>query len=299
MRMAPNTKGAMSACCTLANPFAASCKGCKLPDGMNGRSLPFQIRGISNYIVDSGGYYFLEIAPFMPYGILTAASRATAVWTLASTWAEYNVPSIFTTYAGLYRIVCAGVKITVVSSVPNTSGTMILSTLDNFINPSNTYTSGTMDAQDVVVVPLATGAEYVWLAKPTGPRIFLNQSTSSATEVVAGPPFTSLIVDISGGVASLTSISVEYVFNLEMQFTAGSGGLSAGLGHLTPPDPPANTPLIDRVQHTQRVMPHVVKGGVEAISKAVESSAATVFSKLAIKGTDFITSSLEGMLAAL
>lgn len=34
----------VKACCILMNPFDPDCRGCKWPDGQNGKSLPIQIR---------------------------------------------------------------------------------------------------------------------------------------------------------------------------------------------------------------------------------------------------------------
>jgi len=39
------SKGHIAACCALLNPFNPLCRGMKLPDGLNGRSLPWQIHG--------------------------------------------------------------------------------------------------------------------------------------------------------------------------------------------------------------------------------------------------------------
>lgn len=288
----------VTACCALVDPFSEMCRGCKLPDGQNGKSMPFQIRGHVGLVVDSGGYACMQFAPVFPYGILNTASRSSATYTLNADTNTYYVPSVFSNFSN-FRVVCGAIKLVVNSSVPNTSGSIILSTLENAIATGGTWTSGSLDALEVFSSALATGKEFIWTTRPVGPRTFQGCLFNSTTNTGGNNAFTSLVVDLYGGTytsaSAATSIDVEYVFNLECQFITTSGSSSAGFGHLTPPDPPPNPRAINHAAEVHRRIPTTHEGNTDSFSKKVEAVAQKVAIGAFEKGGEYLLEGLSAM----
>jgi len=260
------TSGAGMACC-LANPFHPSCRGMKLPDGQNGRSLPMQVRGQTTLIANANGKGFEQLTGSLPACFLVAASETGGVYTLNATRGAATVPAIFTNFATLYRIVCWGVHITCTSPVTSTGGSLILTTTNSYKAVGSTYTSGVMDGEEVEVVPLATGCSYVWTSRPLGPRVFVPPNTTAGTETSI---FTTLIIDMLGAVAGATTINIEYVFNIECQVTGGTG-VAAGLEHLAPKDPPPMPKAIEVAAATSGAKPSVIAGAIDVVGSKIES----------------------------
>lgn len=303
-------------CCVMSNPFDPRCKGCKFPDGQNGRSLPIQVRASQTLQLGStlfsgavapnttGG--IVCFAPDLSYGIIGPVSSgwnsSTNVWAFDNSYGHngtYGTPSIFTTYGGSYRIVCWGIHFTVISSVPNTSGVAYLNTYEAPPAVSTYYHSGQMAGVDSETIPLATGASFTWVSKNIGPRSFVPQSTAAIT----GSPqqnFTSCILEVVGGVANATTILAEYVFNIEFQVatvtagTGGTAGANAGIQEMAPADPPASSHVVDKIQHVQRETPHVITGPLDKVGEVFTKVAENV----SIKGLEYVMSSLEGLLLA-
>jgi hypothetical protein len=272
----------MSACCALLNPFDDNCKGCKWPDGNNGRSIPVQVRATTTLTTNAAGYGFIQFTPTVPYGFVGTASVG-STYTLGNT-GTYTVPTFFSNFAQ-YRIVCWGIKISVISSVPNTQGKMILSTISAPLATGTTYTSGTMDASSVESVPLSTGREVVWVSKRTGAATFVNAVNSPGT--IEYNNFTSLIVDVYGAVPSTVVLDFEYSINLEGILNTASSGLS----HLAPKDPPANGKLTDAVSKAAEKIPNIVEGGINTFTAAAEKAAMSAFEK----GGEYLLEGLAGM----
>jgi len=204
-----------------------------------------------------------------PYGQLAVASRSGFQYTMNSTYTSNTVPTIFTTNCYNYRIVCWGIHISVMSPVPNTGGTIVLSTLDQPIPVGGFYTSGTMDATEVAAFSLVSGGSYLWVSKPVGrDRTFINQSTSTVIAPNGGVEWTSLFIDLYGAVASSTTIDIEYVYNIEFV-----GVPASGLSHLSPDDPPASMAAIDKAAEVQRKVPSAHSGMVDDIRARLKAEA--------------------------
>jgi hypothetical protein len=271
-KMASRPAPSAAFCCDALNPFSPSCRGMKWPDGNNGQSIPIQFRGRLTLTLSSQGAVSAAISGNLPYGLLLTASVAggsSPVYTYNTVYTSYNEPTIFASNAANYRLVCWGVRINVTSAVPNTSGTLILTTQGTMPAVSATYTSGTMDGLDVTAVPLATGKEYLWVSRPLGAGAYLYKALTSNGAV--NNDWTTLLLDAYGGPTSspYTTIEIEYCLNAE--FTVSSTA-TAGLAHLAPKDPPAAPRVIQTIQTARQKMPHVHEGGTDTFAKVAESA---------------------------
>jgi len=207
-----------------------------------------------------------------------------------SAYAAITIPSLLTSNANTYRIVCWGVKVTVTSSVPNTQGQAIFSTLENPLAVSSTYSIGLMDAVDVQSLPLATGATFTWISKPCGSdaRTFVGLNTN--TQVSNN--WTALLVDASGGAANgATILTFEYCYNIEFQPT-----ISSGLAHIAPQDPPANQKLIEMTSRASNNMPHVVTGPLDVVREKAKHVATSVAAGAASKALELFGEMAMGLL---
>jgi hypothetical protein len=272
-RLPAQSQAHLAMCCSALNPFDPRCRGMKWPDGFSGQSVPFQIRGRQTFLLSAATTALgigISVNGTLPYSILSTASGATTVYTMNSTYTEVATPAFFaSTYASGYRIVCWGVRINVTSAVPNTSGTMILTTNNSNVATSATYNQGTMEGLDVTAVPIATGKEYIWVSRPVGSsaRTYSQLNTSAGTVV---PSWTTLFIDAYGGTSgTYTQLELEYVYNVEMQLVSGAAN-TTGLAHVAPKDPAPNPRAIATVQQATLSLPHVHEGGTDSFAMVAE-----------------------------
>lgn len=280
-------------CCALSNPFDPGCVGCRFPDGNNGRSLPFQMKWLDGFQVDAGGRLligYMGAATKCEYQA-TYNTPTTGKWNFPAAYTGPVFPAIIAANISQYRIVCWGLRVSCTSSVPNTSGQMIISTVNIPTALSDaSRTPGAMDDTEVEVVPLATGATYTWISKRTGPATYQQPATSTVLWPGIGTaPWTSVLIEVTNGVGNLTNISVEVVMNLEVQFPTNSG-----FGHLAPPDPPPNPTAVAAVSKIDRVRPSVISGPPDAVQAKIESFASKALSYGAEKLSEV---ALEGVSA--
>lgn len=183
-------------------------------------------------------------------------------------------------------MVCWGIKFNVNSSVPNTSGTVIFTTLDNPVSPNQTWTSGAMDGAEVETHVLQTGAEFTWLSRPTGSgaTLFVAQNNTTAPNAY----WTSLLCDFYGGAVSPagpTYVEYEVCMNVEMQINT-SGALQ-GINNLVGRDPPANPTLLAKVSAARDAVPTIVVGPSDVVKEKlsrVARGAATYAMDSALEG---------------
>jgi len=269
------SKGHIAACCALLNPFNPLCRGMKLPDGLNGRSLPWQIHGGFVTTVNSSGNCLIQLAPTFPYGIATTQTFTTPNYTMPNGQAPYNFGSFLSNNADAVRVVNFGAKIGVTSPVGSTGGNIIVSSLNTQLGQSAVWPTFTFDAAEVDMYPAYTGEVITWWSKPLGPRTFTALNDTST--VYPYPTFTSLLVEVVGAVASATVVTVEYFANIEIQLVVNAS-TTAGLTHLIPVDPEPMPALMLDVAKVSRALPHAMQGAADQVAKAVEAAAAQAIS---------------------
>jgi len=99
----------------------------------------------------------------------------------------------------------------VISSVPNTSGICIISTVESPFGNANTWKQGDLSATEAVVCDLYTGASYLWVGKIQDRNFYPMASNSGGTAVN---------FDFSGGDASgNTTVMFEIIMHIEWALT--------------------------------------------------------------------------------
>lgn len=265
-------------CCGLVNPWHVACFGMKFPDGNNGRSMTSQLKGL---ITMTGANVCNSFLPVFPYGYLTS-TYSSPTYSFASTYSEYSVPSIFTSNAVQVRLVCGAIKVAVSSAVTNSQGTLTVARNNTYTALSGTRTSGALDDEYAEVYPVATGATWVIPFKRSALPLFNNISTASLTGVTGSPNYETITLELNGGVSG-TTLSVEYVFNIEWNYTA-----SSGLGHVSTRDPRPQPKAIEAASKALDKMPPVVNSTVDQFGKLAEKAALSAMQK----GGEFL---LEGL----
>lgn len=247
-------------CSALCNPFSDACRGMKYPDGLNGRSIPVQVKYANHAVVDSNGFLAVHVNSALPYGVLVSSAISVAglaTWNTA--WSSHVLPSIVSAQGRAYRVVCWGIRITCESPVPDTGGTLMVSTLQEPAsisvnpNPLSYWQIGNYLGVETVSYPLTTGKSVIWVGKPQGPRLFRPVGNDNAIVTPLDDPFTSVVFSVAGGVASKTRIAYEVVLNVELTLT--QAGLDAGLGHLSGHDPVPNTAGLAMANHVASRLP--------------------------------------------
>lgn len=278
-----NIMGQMALCCSLVNPWDPRCRGCKLPDGNNALSMTTQAKGIISFTGFPAAVYAFNPCPVMSY---TSVVPSGGVATWPALFSSYGFPAIFINNVLNYRVVCAGIRCTVVSSVPSSQGRIIISHDDATALPAGTRTTGTLDATNVETFPIVAGASWTVLFRRLGPPVFNGIGSTSTTgfSSTSGPPFSTIIFDMSGMVAA-TAVDFEYIFNVEYTYNVQSG-----LGHVAIPDPPSNPAAITRASHIAEKVPHVVSGEPNQFTAVVNKIATSAFEK----GGEYL---LEGLSA--
>jgi len=284
--------GLMSACCTLLNPFDPGCRGCRWPDGLSMRTMPVQVRGMVAITASTTGNAFVTFDALLPYGIM--AYTVTGAYAPPAAMTTYNCPSVFTSNAKGYRVVCGGIRISCASAATDASGSLILS---EGVQPGWVYPAsrnvGVLDDYNVQVFSIASGFQYTYLFKPLGPRLFAPQSTSVSTGLTSNsaPTFATFNIEMVNAKATVTSVTCEYVFNLEFETTTASG-----IAHLAPPETkpaPVATRVIDAALKS---LPIAHQGDDTSFTMKVESAVSKAASSLGVRAADW---ALEGAMAAL
>jgi hypothetical protein len=277
--------------CSITNPFCPGAKGAKYPDGNNGGSMAFQIRGHYSFTAVSGvsgaptGGNIVVFNPHATYGILLPASFSGSTWTMASTMTQYNNVGLLNSYAQVFRVVSFGVIVRCISTVTNSSGYLVMGTSapcgvsQNILTNSSQY----IDQEEI---PVYAGMEHSWIAKPMGleARTFQPMNSSSDTQQAN---FNALTLELVSGTtgSTPTNIDVEYFMNVEFQLAP-----SAGLAQLVPKDPAKNPVSIAAQGSVQSNVGSFVKGGVTVAESVINKVAPKAVADVLDGGLGFLSS---------
>jgi hypothetical protein len=287
---APHVKAAhVKQTCAITNPFCPAAKGSKYPDGNNGGSMAFQIRGHYSFNAVSGisgapsGGNIVVFNPHATYGILAPATFAGSTWTMSATMTQYNNVGLLTTYAQTFRIVSFGVIARCISAVTNSSGYLVMGTSAP-VGVSSAILSNSSQYLDQVEVPIFAGMEHSWIAKPMGleSRVFQGMNGSSDATL---NNFNAVTIEMVSGTigATPTVIDFEYFMNLEFQLAA-----SSGLAQLAPKDPGKNPVSTTALSGVQEKVGSFITGGVSSVESAVSKAAAQMVTDVIDGGLSFL-----------
>jgi hypothetical protein len=246
-------KAHMTTVCSVTNPFCSGAKAAGLPDGKNANTLRMQIRchvpvTAGKQVLDNSTAItgvttgnFVYINPSLVYAIYGANALATGNYTLTY-GAALPGNAIITTAANKitnYRVVSAGVIIRNTSNVTNSSGYLLLGVHHCDANVAGaTVASGTMNYAEVQTVPLYAGMEHCWVSKPCGSSFAEFIDIPAGGSTAFNPHWTSLAIEMVGGVANTTAIDLELFFNVEVQM-GGDGALQPFACRAIPHNPVA------------------------------------------------------------
>jgi len=234
-RLPANNGADMKACCALSNPFDPACRGCKWPDGQNDNSIPYFVRSLYTFKCDASGNLAVALSPTVAGAFLSGTVAAgTITWAAAYTAAP--VAASFTN-ASSFRPVCAGVRVCCTSAVPDTSGELVVTTHSLAPSVNGTRPEILLDGNEVQTFPLSTGSQRTILFRPVGTngRSFYSVGTTNNS-------WSTIILEITGGVASKTAITIELVMAVELLY------FTSGYEDLSPKDPPVNPKVTAAVQ---------------------------------------------------
>jgi hypothetical protein len=261
--------------CALTNPFCPAAKGYRFPDGNGQNTIGQQFRGRQTLTGTTSGYTTGAAMIFFasaPYGYTQCTYSA--AWQIPSAMSEYLGNSVFATACSTYRIVSFGVIIRVASSTQYTSGVMSLNTIAPNGLLGGSLTTSSADYMEQRNFPLATGAEYTWVSKPTGSDSTRFQALTATSTNSSTGGWTSLMVEITSS-SSTTALDIEYYLNVEGEISPNQP-----LAHLAPPPAPPNLLAIKGSKTIQQKMDSSHAGGVDVFDSFIKEMALPVMKDL-------------------
>jgi hypothetical protein len=289
-------KGHVRSACSVTNPFCADAKGAKRPDGLGGRSYPFQVR----YMIPITGtatndsFTVIQVTPL--YGYQNAPTAAS--WVTPATFSAHNGTGFLIgnsgTNASEIRVVSAGVKFMADASLSNCQGQVAMYSLGS-VPVSTTYAKNVLNYSDVECMALTPGNEMTWVSKPIGndahkfiPYATLNSNT------YANSDWTACVIETFGTNGAVVVGHAEIVINCE--FVPGIGFLNtSGLGAVEPVHKPANPIAIHAQQQAHSLMPAVVKGGGDALDRMVTKYTTDAVTGLMSAGSEWMIAALAAL----
>jgi hypothetical protein len=277
----------MELCCALGDPWSPSCRGCKWPDGQNANSVPYPVRAMVSFNVNSTGQLAVALTPGLMLGYMAGTVAGTTI-TWPAGWQPWPYPAFVSNFQE-YRPVCAGCRVAITSSVTNTSGELLITTHSNAPGNSTTQTFTAMDGLEVQSFPVATGKQFTVLFRPEG-------SGGRNYSGVAGQPSWSCIqLQLTGGSYTSatvgTQITVEFLMQLEGLFP-----INTGMDDLAPRDPPANPKAVALVQHVQAKLGDIHDTNPEGYGAKVKQATKAAATRVMHKGVNMaMDAALEGL----
>jgi len=273
-RMMPKKHHVMKAC-SILDPFCAHAKSARRPDGLGLQSIPYQVTETVTITTNTGGGYKQAFIP--GYGVYYGATSSQATPPTGNyTWAA-NATAFTNTFAATnaqqIRIVSFGVRVMSILSSNNCQGYMIIGSTP-YVQYSNVAGPGQVSYAEHTLVPLQSGAEYTWLAKPMGTAAHDFVNISSITNTVQ-PDWTSLVIEVSGAAVSTAVLICEVVCNIEIMLDMAHG-VGSGLNLLVPPATPTNPIALQTQSAVQSSLPSIFNNAASAVSKKIETTAASV-----------------------
>lgn len=257
--------------CAITDPFCVNARMSKWPDGQNGASLAYQIRGhasISNFVASAGSLTY--ISGSLPYSYLTAFSYAASAYTMQVNYFPSPGSSSFVSYAGLYRITSWGVVIRNLLPALTAQGYLTISKQGIMPSPNSVIFSGGVDGSEVETHPLSAGFEVAVIGKSTGTDSRAYQAQDSVTTKKLG--WDIIKIEVSGSVPTVTpAIDIEFFYNVEFSLNAGN----LGLHQFIPPAPLQSVKLAEAANASISKLGSIATGGVEAVGAKVLSKVAS------------------------
>jgi hypothetical protein len=298
-----NRRAHVHTVCSLMNPFCPAAKTAAYPDGKNANTLRTQIRchvpmTAGKQVLDNstaiagtttGNYVYIN--PSLVYAIYCADALAGSPAAYTLTYGPALPGNSIITTAGNkitnYRVVSFGVIIRCTSNVTNASGYLILGTHHCDANvAAATVVAGTTNYAEVETKAIFAGMEYSWVSKPIGADStrFLDIPTGGATGF--NPGWTSLAIEMVGGVANTTALDLEFFCNVELQM-GGDSPLMPFASKAQPHNPVA----LQAQTRVATTMSSFIEGGVAKAEEWVTRHASAA--------VDDVLSSIGTLMAGL
>jgi hypothetical protein len=262
--------------CSVTDPFCKGARMSKWPDGNNGASLAYQIRGhypITNITAAAGNLVY--VSGSLPYSFLVATSYAAGSYTMNSAFSTPSGSAPFISYAGTYRVTSYGIVIRNLLPAQTAQGYVTISKQGVMPSTGAVIASGDLFGSEVETHPLSAGFEVSVIGKPQAQaRLFLNQDTTTTKNL----GWDIIKVEIAGSVASATqTVDIEFFYNVEFTLNA----TNVGLHQFIPPAPVTSTKLAEAADATIGKLGSIATGGVEVVGSKVLSAVSTAVENIA------------------
>jgi hypothetical protein len=201
----------------MCNPFMNGANQCKFPDGTTTNSLSLQVRGLITMVSGSNGNSIVQLTTDYPYQYNNTNTVTAGVYTLSaanSKQATNTILDTLLTSGSQFRVSCGGIIIRPIQNAMTAQGTYIVTELPIPLSGSATWNSGTLygEAKATSIFP---GNETTFIFKPQGTlarSYHLENATGTFTS-----SWSAVLIEITGAVASVPVLEIEYVLNVEIE----------------------------------------------------------------------------------
>jgi hypothetical protein len=247
----------------LVNPFSDEAIGSKIHDSNGSRTFTF--KSVSRFALTTGtaGVGYTEFYPALKEAVRTGVSPMVIPSTLIIPGSPtYNVHDVseYTNFAAStsrYRIVSWGIRLTCPTTAFDTKGEILVRELEGVkygaSNDAGYYSTNYMRVPlthdlDITIIPDHQGDAYMKFGEV--------QETYelNAADPARENPFKCVSVTVIGGIASVTALNAEVVFNLECIPV-----ISSLAARQVTPAAPHSTHLLEAAHNTRSAVPIVHK----------------------------------------
>jgi len=283
-----NMGRAMTAACSLVDPFCQDSVGVRIPDGNTAPTFPYHLDSVANIVTDAAGAACYWVTPDAQYNYINSTIAAGTATTPAA-WISSS--SGMQTFVGANvvasRIVSFGVEFIPTMTPMTASGFYVLNEVSGGINVSTGYASLSLDNPTNYVGACRDGS-VSWLSRPTEPvRSFVAQRGSSS---VSSSNWTSLKIAVSGAPVSQTIGQIRIIGNFEAEFSAAN---TTGASAQKVESAPALLTVVDKMRSN---LDPYIQGSRLAVERKVASAASAALKIVARSAMNYMTSGMSEMV---
>lgn len=273
--------------CSITDPFCIHARAARRPDGLSQNTIPYTVRGMVGVTTDSNGNAYVVVTPnFGRYwGAQASWVSGTSTFDLPAVWSATASNAFLSTNAAEIRIVSAGCVVTNIASMTTCQGTLHTGVLAYSV-PSQQCPLLNLNNSEDFVKPMTAGMQQSFIFKPLGTDAHAFRKVSDITNSAAYFDWTSVFIEISGGAINTPTLTIEYVFNIEIQLTQ-AGVSTTGLASAISNAKPANQIALTAQNTVHSTIPSMIAGGVEAVEKKISAAASNALDYLLSSAEDF------------
>lgn len=242
---------------------------------MSQNTIPYTVRGMVPISTDTNGNAFTVFVP--AYGKYWGAKGTWDAlnldWNIAGNWSNAASHAFITSNAAEIRLVSAGIIIRNIAAMTSCQGTLHTGILTYCVPNQDSPLLNLNNSEDFLS-PMTSGMEQSIIFKPLGSDAHAFIKESTVTNTFSDFNWTSAFIEVSGGPISTPVLTVEYVYNLEIQLTQ-AGVSTTGLASAVTGSRPANPVALASQAQIHTSIPSIIMGGVEAVEKRISSAAYT------------------------